>query len=211
MEPYWRYEDLGIFFLIVVLLGPVLNLCARIHLFPQAQLNNPAVPIQIGIVLVLIVALYLVLKIRYRHPVWGPLGWTFPGLGFVAAAIIGGISMGAAVSFLAHGTRTGQSHAVSPVMVVLVTLLGPALEESIFRGFLFPLLSKAGGSSIAVAVTAVLFAVFHAPATVAQWSCVLATGLLYGCIRAASGSTLASAVAHSAYNAALLLLSQTGR
>ena len=55
----------------------------------------------------------------------------------------------------------------------------------------------------AVILTAFLFALFHQPADLAHWVSFTATGLAYGWIRVASGSTTAAALMHATYNFAL--------
>ena len=54
-------------------------------------------------------------------------------------------------------------------------------------------------------LTALLFALFHQPADLAHWLTFTGTGVAYGCIRMASGSTTAGALMHATYNLALFL------
>src|ERR1035438_6562504 len=49
-KPYWNYEDVGVFFLILVLLGYFLRVFVRFHLLPRSELNNPSVPLQFALV-----------------------------------------------------------------------------------------------------------------------------------------------------------------
>jgi membrane protease YdiL (CAAX protease family) len=51
---------------------------------------------------------------------------------------------------------------------VVGLVLGPTIEESLFRGCLLPLLSQTTGSVAAVIITALLFALFHRPANMAH-------------------------------------------
>ena len=90
-------------------------------------------------------------------------------------------------------------------IAVLGLLLGPILEESLFRGCLLPLLAQTTGSGIAVILTAILFALFHQPANLAHWVSFTATGIAYGWIRVASRSTAAAALMHATYNLAVFL------
>ena len=77
-KPYWSYEDIGVFFLVLVLLGSVLRLFVRFHLLPRSELTNPSFGLQFAVVASLSLALYLVLKIRHHQPVLRPLGWVWP-------------------------------------------------------------------------------------------------------------------------------------
>ena len=92
-------------------------------------------------------------------------------------------------------------------LLFLGLLLGPVLEESLFRGCLLPLLAQTTGSGMAVILTAILFALFHNPPNLAHWVSFTATGVAYGWIRVASRSTTAGAVMHTTYNLGLFLVS----
>jgi membrane protease YdiL (CAAX protease family) len=73
---------------------------------------------------------------------------------------------------------------------------------------LLPVLAHTVGKSFAVVLTALLFALFHSPANLAQWASFTGTGVAYGWIRVTSRSTTAPALAHAAYNLALFLLAR---
>jgi membrane protease YdiL (CAAX protease family) len=88
---------------------------------------------------------------------------------------------------------------------VLGIVLGPMLEESLFRGCLLPLLAQTTGNVPAVILTAFLFALFHKPADLPHLVSFIATGLAYGWIRVISSSTTAGALMHATYNLALFL------
>jgi membrane protease YdiL (CAAX protease family) len=91
-------------------------------------------------------------------------------------------------------------------LLVLGSVLGPILEESLFRGCLLPILAQTTGNGIAVILTAILFALFHQPPNLAHWVSFTATGAAYGWIRVASRSTMAAALMHAIYNVALFLV-----
>jgi phosphoglycerol transferase MdoB-like AlkP superfamily enzyme len=86
-KPYWSYEDIGVFFLIVVLLGSVLRLFVRFELIPRSALANPSFGLQFAVVAALSLALYLVLKLRHHQPVLQPLGWVWPRTAYIVAAL----------------------------------------------------------------------------------------------------------------------------
>ena len=88
-------------------------------------------------------------------------------------------------------------------LLFLAISLGPILEESFFRGCLLPLLAQTTGNAIAVILTAFLFALFHQPTDLAHWVSFTVTGVAYGWIRVASGSTTAATLMHATYNLAL--------
>jgi membrane protease YdiL (CAAX protease family) len=67
-------------------------------------------------------------------------------------------------------------------LLVLGVVLGPILEESVFRGYLIPVLAQTTGNLAAVILTALLFALFHQPANLVHWVSFTATGVAYGWI-----------------------------
>lgn len=100
---------------------------------------------------------------------------------------------------------------------MLQVTLGTVLEEIVFRGYLFALLSLAltrlrrdRRDRSVVAIAAVLFAIVHlAPPGVSwlQMSCIASTGMLYGWIRYCSGSAAPAAASHGTYNLTLYAIS----
>jgi CAAX protease family protein len=95
-------------------------------------------------------------------------------------------------------------------LVLLGALLGPALEESFFRGFLLPAVSRTTGVPLAVLVCALLFTALHKPPNAAQWASFTITGLAYGWMRVNSGSAAAAIMMHAVYNLTLFLYQVTG-
>jgi membrane protease YdiL (CAAX protease family) len=102
----------------------------------------------------------------------------------------------------------------------MIVLIGPAIEEIVFRGYLLTLLlhlprhAPPGNGKLAVVLTAALiFAAAHAGnpgVTRLQLICITATGSLYGWLRLKTGSIAAGLVTHSTYNLVLCLNSWLG-
>ena len=204
-KPYWSYEDIGVFFLVLVLLGLVLRLFVRFHLLPRSEVTNPSGLLQFAVVVSLSLALYWVLKFRHHQPVLQPLGWIWPRAAHIVLAVIAGILLASGVAlYLRLRHQNTQPMAVMELLF-LGLLLGPILEESLFRGCLLPLLARTTGCGIAVILTAILFALFHQPANLAHWVSFIVTGVAYGWIRVASRSTAAAAVMHATYNLTVFL------
>ena len=202
-EPYWGYEDIGVFFLLLVSLSPMLRLLARFHLLSRSAITNPSVGLQFVVVVILSVGLHSVLRLRHRQPVLRPLGWVVPQGIYIITALLLGPSLAGGVALYLR--LRDQSTSPIPVVELLVLglVLGPILEESLFRGCLLPVLAQTAGTVPAVIITAILFAVFHGPSNPAHWVSFTATGLAYGWMRVASRSTTAPALMHAAYNLSL--------
>ena len=160
-KPYWNYEDIGVFSLVLAVLGPILHLFTHFHLLSRSELENPGLGLQFALIVSLILALYLVLKLRHRRPVFRPLGWVWPRTAYVFLAPLLGVFLaaGVAVYLRLHGQSTPTMPLVEIVALGLV--LGPILEESFFRGCLLPVLAHSVGKVLAVVLSALLFALFH--------------------------------------------------
>ena len=95
------------------------------------------------------------------------------------------------------------------MFAVFGVAFAPLLEEIIFRGFLFKVLWEIGGFTVAVPVTAVLFALLHSPQLAGNWPSVILiflVGLILSVVRHRSNSIIPSFIVHTSYNAMLLLL-----
>ena len=204
-EDPWGYEDLGVFLLVLALLALGLRVLARLRVLPSAELSHPSDGLQIAIVLFLIGALYAVLKLRHQQPVLHPLGWVLPSNGYILVSLVTGAVLALGVVLYQIVEPPSFSFTPSIGLLVLSSLLGPILEESVFRGCLLPLLARASGNETAIILTAGLFALFHAPNDLVHWASFTLTGIAYGWIRVASGTTTAAALTHAIYNLILFL------
>ncbi len=205
-QPFWGYEDIGAFFLLIVSVSLVLRLLARFHFFSRSTIINPSVGLQSAVVVFLGAGLYSVLRFRHRQPVLEPLGWVVPQMAYIVIALVVGPSFAAGIALYLR--LRNQITPPIPVgkLLVLSLVLGPLLEESLFRGCLLPVLAQTVGTIPAVVITAVLFALFHGPTNLVHWVSFAATGIAYGWMRVISHSTTAPALTHAAYNFALYLL-----
>lgn len=133
------------------------------------------------------------------------LGWIWPRLVYVIVGLIVGVLLAAGVVlYLGYCHRSTPRIALTELLLPAISL-APILEESFFRGCLLPLIGQATGNILAVILTGLLFALLHQPTDLAHWVSFIATGLAYGWMRIASGSTSAAAVMHATYNLALFL------
>jgi membrane protease YdiL (CAAX protease family) len=100
-----------------------------------------------------------------------------------------------------HVTEMFQA-ASSPkraVMALVAILVGPMLEEVLFRGALFRPMLKVHPTAMVITVTATLFALAHfAPQ---MWLPIALLGLVLGFLRRTSGSLVPSMLVHATFNA----------
>src|SRR5262245_60924235 len=102
MEPYWGYEDVGVFFFVLVLLAATVRIAARVHLLRSEAVITPRMALHVSVIVFLSMALYVILKWRYRRPVIAPLGWILPNGFYVSLGFLGGIAAALAIASLAH-------------------------------------------------------------------------------------------------------------
>ena len=208
MEPYWTYEDIGIYFFVLVLLGAVVRIAVRIHWVGSSALVTPRLALQTSVIVFLGLTLYLILKWRYRQPVVVPLGWILPNRRYTAIGLISGVVAGISVAFITHLRHEILPSTPTPDFLVLGFFLGPILEESVFRGCLLPVLARTLGSTASVVTTAALFSAFHGPADVTHWVWFGAMGVAYGWLRLASHTTTAASLMHATCNLTLFLVAK---
>jgi membrane protease YdiL (CAAX protease family) len=204
-EAYWAYEDIGAFLFVAVALEALVHLAIRLHLLDSSQLLAPSPAFEALITAFLTAALYAILKLRYREPVVGPLGWHIPSRLYTVVSILGGVAAALAIRYLTRWRGHVMPAIAAKDFFVLGLFLGPILEESVFRGCMLPLLTRTLGNAISVVAIAVLFAAFHAPVDVTHWVWFTATGAAYGSLRLASGTTTAAAFMHATCNLTLFL------
>ena len=190
------YADIGFFFVFAFFLAMMFRIGVHLHALSQTRLDNPTLPFQTTISLSLLGSLYAIVRLRHGRGVWKRLGWSWPARIHLVTALLGGIALGIGVDIIAHAT-TPTTHVIHFWNLVLLDgLLGPIIEESLFRGCLLPVVARTNGTTIAVISTAAVFATFHPITTLVQWLCFLTTGTAFGWIRVKSGSTTASALMH---------------
>jgi membrane protease YdiL (CAAX protease family) len=201
------YEDIGVFCLLLTVLRPILGLFVRFRLLTRWELEHPGFGLQVAVIVVLMMALYLILKVRHRRPVLRALGWVWPHTRCVMlASLLGVLLAGVAICLHGHAQNMRTIPLVEAMMLGVV--FGPILEESFFRGCLLPVLAGSFTNGLAVILTALVFALFHNPVNLAQWVSFSGSGVAYGWIRVTSRSTTAAALTHAVYNLVLLLFAR---
>ena len=145
-KPYWNYEDIGVFFLVVILIGFTLRLLVRFHLLARSELNHPSVCLRFAVVASLILTLYLVLKLRHRRYVLRPLGWVWPTYDLCARRPGRGSVTGLrrCALFALLPSRHAADWAYGSCCFWPFHS-GRILEESFFRGWLLPLGAQTTG------------------------------------------------------------------
>lgn len=172
--------------------------------------------------------LYITLAVLRGEPFWRTLGWRKigrstggvprnPWLYFLA---------GCGLSFAVFAvTAKVQPHENVPIeelfrykntailFMAMAVLVAPLVEETIFRGYLYPLFAKYFGVAASVVVTGVLFGLMHGAQLGWTWSLVLVlivVGILFTFARARTGSVFASFLLHLGYNSTIAAVTVLG-
>jgi membrane protease YdiL (CAAX protease family) len=177
------------------------------------------------IVVWLVVWVYLVAQIRLRFdsPFWRTLGWRgidvsglwgrFGYLRFVASGFLLSLLVQLASSVFPAKTklpmeRFFQDRESAVFLMLMSVLLAPLVEETVFRGYIYPVVARSFGVAVSVIATGTLFGLLHADQLWGgfwQIALMVVVGIIFTWVRAATRTVLASYLLHLSYNSFLFL------
>jgi len=170
--------------------------------------------------------LYVTLSLLRGHPFWRTLGWrrlkpANPGLPKNPLAyFFAGCGLSLFVALMTASMKTPESTPMEELFkyphtammfVAMAVFVAPLVEETLFRGYLYPMFARSFGVTPAILVTGLLFGLMHgaqlgwAPGLVAMLTMV---GIIFTLVRARTGTVFASFLMHLGYN--LLISLATG-
>jgi membrane protease YdiL (CAAX protease family) len=228
----FHWTDLGvvaIFYLVVgaALAKLALMAAASISHTPEDALKDlpptyvAAVAISQALLSVtVLVFLWLLVRSRGTEPFWPTLGWrkfssTTPHAALAVRFVLGGAALALAIQ--AASALVGEKSSVPLedffrdrpsvlMMTALGVLVAPLIEETLFRGFLYPVIARSFGMPIGILVTGTLFGLAHSLQLAGAWkqvALVTVVGIVLTYIRARTGTVLASFLVHLGYNSFL--------
>ena len=89
------------------------------------------------------------------------------------------------------------------LFVATAVLIAPLAEETIFRGYLYPMFARWFGVVPSIVITGVLFGLMHGPQLGGAKSLIAImslVGIIFTAVRARTGSVFASYLMHLGYN-----------
>jgi len=177
-----------------------------------------------------VVLLFLLVIIRKYHkaPFWRSLHWsalrprTVPAstiylICIYLICICGGITLAMLGAFVSQfaGEKTNlpiQDFFHTRANVIWLMIFGiafaPFFEETVFRGYLYPVFARKWGVPAGIIITGVLFGAMHAAQLWGGWleiAMLIFVGIVLTAVRAAARSVLASYLVHVSYNSFLFL------
>ena len=232
----WGWGGVGIFvavaaaglLMISVMLGIGLGVLSAAGLHVKvADLN--AYPLKAVVLTViqtlwfglLMVFLFFFVRVRYQSPFWKTIGWralrpsTLPPAAGALLAVLGGLGLAIAVAVVSSFVKTKTKLPIEEffhdrqsalLLMSMAVLLAPLVEETVFRGYLYPVLARSLGVMGGVVVTGTLFGLMHAPQLrggTGQIALLVGVGIVLTWVRAKTGTVLASFLVHLSYNSFL--------
>jgi uncharacterized protein len=172
------------------------------------------------IVVWLVVFLYLAAQVRLRFDAafWRTLGWRklevfgswrrFAYLRFVASGLFLSLLVQLASTVFPAKTklpmeRFFQDRESALILMLMSVLLAPVVEETIFRGYIYPVVARSFGIAASVIATGTLFGLLHADQLWGgfwQIALMVVVGIVFTWVRASTRTVLASYLLHVSYN-----------
>jgi membrane protease YdiL (CAAX protease family) len=226
----WGWPDIGVLIgLAIVGIGVVgalmmlaLKLAgvstAHIRKSPDA-LSVIAIVAQVLLDFGLLAYLAANIRLRFHLPFWRTIGWrpietrsSSRMLPYTALAF-GGFSLAAIVAvaeslFPPKHPLPIQAMTQSPdaalLFMLTAVLVAPVVEETIFRGYLYPVAARSFGVGMGIVFTGALFGLLHAGQLWGGWwqiALLVVVGIVFTIARAATRTVVASYILHASYNA----------
>jgi len=163
------------------------------------------------------------IRVRFHSPFWRTIGWrpletgALPRPLVYLSLVFAGFSLSLIVQLASAALQTKaklpiqeyfqDTHSALLLMLMSI-LLAPLVEETIFRGYIYPVLARSFGVGAGVVITGTLFGLLHAPQLWGGWGQILlliGVGIIFTAARAALRTVVVSYLLHISYNSFLLI------
>jgi len=167
--------------------------------------------------------LWVLAKTRHAGSFWGAIGWK-PLAGdatkrrvIILSIVIGGIFLAGIVtgvsSVIGESKKLPieemiQTRQTMVLLMVFGVLVAPAVEETVFRGLIYPMIARRAGIPASIAVTGILFGLVHSMQLWGGWAqiaLIVFVGMILTWLRATRRTVWASYLLHLSYNSTLFL------
>ena len=172
--------------------------------------------------------LYVTLGVLRGMPFWRSLGWKklksnlATGKANPWAYFFAGCGLAVFVFLASSQVHTNDKMPIQEVLknrnsamllMAMAVLVAPLVEETVFRGYLYPLFAKSFGIVPGILLTGVLFGLMHGAQLAWTWGIVgllILVGIIFTFARAHTGTVLASFLLHLGYNSTIALATIVG-
>jgi membrane protease YdiL (CAAX protease family) len=162
--------------------------------------------------------LYVTLAVLRGAPFWSSLGWKklrsdfSTGRGGPWVYFLSGCGLAIFVAVAGSQVHSKENMPIQELfknrntailLMGMAVLVAPLVEETVFRGYLYPLFAKSFGIVPGVLLTGVLFGLMHGSQLGWTWGIVLLlmlVGVIFTFVRAHTGTVVASFLLHLGYN-----------
>jgi membrane protease YdiL (CAAX protease family) len=231
----WPHLILFLFFafasLMVVQLGLLGYVSATQHLsgkqVQQMFESKPQLLIGTNILwyALLFLFLYVTLAVLRDLPFWRSLGWNklnptpSAGTGRPWMYFLAGCGLAIFVALASYDIKNTEHLPIQEIfknrtgallLMGMAVLVAPLVEETVFRGYLYPLFAKSLGIVPGILITGFLFGLMHGSQLGWTWRLVLLlsfVGVIFTFARARSGTVVASFLLHLGYNSMIAVSS----
>jgi membrane protease YdiL (CAAX protease family) len=230
----WNWGDVGLFFFfyfvstIIISVIILAGAAAVMHIGVPELMKHTTLFITLSIIgqavasIVTMFYFWLLTRVRQADKFWVTMGWwpldgTATTSSHALRYVFGGVGL-ALLSSLADAVigepknipfkQFFESRQSILMMMGLGILIAPLVEETMFRGFLYPVAARSFGIVGGIISTGVLFGGFHALQLWGAWAQIavlMGVGIILTWIRARSKSVLASFLVHISYNTTLFV------
>ena len=225
----WGWTDLLLFVVLALaatfLFSILLAIGFAVFGVPLSRLQKPGsaeglfvVVSQAILFFVLLGYLFIQARVRFHAPFWRTLGWRslethrirrgWAYLGLIVSGLLLAVlvQIGSAV----FGTKVQlpmqqlfQDRRTALLLMLMAVLLAPVVEETIFRGYLYPLIARSFGIATGVVATGIVFGLLHAPQLWGGWvqiALLVVVGIVFTYVRAVTRTVVGSYLLHVSYN-----------
>ena len=178
--------------------------------------------------IVLLVYLSAQMRLRFGAPFWRTIGWRplqtgqtprpVASLGLILSGFLLAILVSLGSS--AFHTKTQlpieqffQDRLSALLLMSLGVLVAPVLEETVFRGYIYPVAARSFGATGGILFTGTIFGLLHASQLWGGWgqiALLVVVGIVFTYVRAATHTVVASYLMHVSYNSFLFLALAVG-
>jgi membrane protease YdiL (CAAX protease family) len=169
--------------------------------------------------------LYVTLAVLRGLPFWRTLGWrklnpnpaARRGSGWMY--FFSGCGLAIFVALASYNMKNTEHLPIQEIfknrtgallLMGMAVLVAPLVEETVFRGYLYPIFAKSLGVLPGILITGVLFGLMHGSQLGWTWGLVLLltfVGVIFTFARARTGTVLASFLLHLGYNSMIAVSS----